>query len=422
MTLNSQTKKNTTGEIAATLAVSLFAVCLFSFEKGYIVGTIALMLCSLVAAYHKQLAWHSGLTLLGVAFILVLTPHIINLIQGTSDLDDIKKAARGIPLLLVAAFLAYNKPKQSIVYLALTSALIICFVFMLRMNLEGYPRRYLDGFNINPLMMSVTAVLAFILPKTNSQNKYLRLVVYSVFTLTVSSVVMSQSKGPFLALLSVLTVFSCCALLRHNKVFTTTKLNVVVLWLLLIASAVVTSSQINDGLISRISLASKEIAAEVAEANSSKQPTIRLELEDSSEGVRIELWRGASILASEKPLFGYGKKMANQRMAELVNEGKLAPYMAKHSGLHFHSIYFNALGYNGVFGLITILLLLIIPAYILVKNRMNNPLVAFSGILVIINYAVVGAADVALTSTLPYITYIFLMTICVSLVLTKKEA
>ena len=114
--------------------------------------------------------------------------------------------------------------------------------------------------------------------------------------------------------------------------------------------------------------------------------------------------------------------MANQRMHELVDEGKIASYMSKYASIHFHSIYFNALGYNGVFGLITILLLLIIPAYILVKNRMNNPLVAFSGILVIINYAVVGAADVALTSTLPYITYIFLMTICVSLVLTKKEA
>ena len=101
-------------------------------------------------------------------------------------------------------------------------------------------------------------------------------------------------------------------------------------------------------------------------------------------------------------------------MVELVEEGKIAPYAKHYAKKHFHSIYFEALGNQGLVGLVSIFIALLLPLYIFIKNRANNPKIALGGILVITNYAIAGLSDTALTSTLPSITYFMLMALCIS--------
>ena len=108
-------------------------------------------------------------------------------------------------------------------------------------------------------------------------------------------------------------------------------------------------------------------------------------------------------------------------MLKLIKEGKIAPYAKKYAEKHFHSIYFEALGCQGLVGLISILLVLLLPLYIFIKNWTNNPQMALAGILIVTNYAIAGLSDTVLTSTLPAITYVMLMVLCVSQVSISEQ-
>jgi len=419
--------------IASTVGVCLYPILLFLFPKGYIVSTSILILMAMVAGYYKQLSWNKTLTLLSLVFIAFSVPHLVNLIQETTDLRHVKKVLRGLPLLLVAAFLVKHNPNKKMVYVAFILGLIMCFIGMLNAHMTGLNRSDVLGHNSIPLMIATTALLAFLLPQSNCNNKLLKYSVYVAFGLAISAIVISQSRGVALSALSVVLVFSVLA-------FRQSKSNVVILWLLLISAVVITSLFNNNALINRVNSASTNVALAVNKsveqnitASNSKlrqkntttigsksyeQTSSSIQAKSwapqSSSTIRLELWKGALLLAAEKPIFGYGKLAARSRMLELIKEGKIAPYAKDMSQKHFHSIYFEALGNQGVTGLLSIIIMLLMPLYIFIKGWANNPKVALSGILIITNYAIAGLTDTALTSTLPSITYFMLIVLCVS--------
>lgn len=383
---------------------------------------------AVVAGYYKQLSWNRSLTLLSLAFIAFSFPHLVNLIQETTDMRHVKKILRGLPLLLVAAFLVKNNPDKKIIHWAFIFGLIICFIGMLNAQITGLDRSDVLGNNVIPLMVSAAALLAFLLPQSNSKNKLLKYTVYATFSLTISAIVLSQSKGVTLSALATILVFSVLT-------FRQSKSNIFILWVLLISAIGATSLFNNDALIKRINIASKNVT--LAVNKTIEQDTVRTTKNTtsivnkstekkitptqkkswapaSSSTIRFELWKGSLLLAAEKPFFGYGKLAARDRMLELIKEGKIAPYAKKYAEKHFHSIYFEALGCQGLIGLISILLVLLLPLYIFIKNWTNNPRVALAGILIVTNYAIAGLSDTVLTSTLPAITYVMLMVLCVS--------
>lgn len=422
---------------ASTVGVCLYPILLFLFPKGYIVSTSILILIAVIAGFYKQLSWHRNLTLLSIVFIAFSFPHLVNLIQETTDIRHVKKVLRGLPLLLAAAFLIKYKPDNKILNWAFIIGLIICFFTMLHAQITGLNRKDVVGHNVIPLMISTAALLAFLLPQSNNQDRVLKSAVYITFSLAISAIVISQSKGVMLSTLAMMLIFSLLTF-KHSKV------NILILWLLLTISAGATSLLNNNALTKRISTASKNITLVVNKSIENKaikigtQPKQKdnLATDDkviiktvpvkkswapiSSSTIRIELWKGALLLAAEKPIFGYGKIAARARMLELVEEGQIAPYAKHPSTKHFHSIYFEALGNQGIVGVVSIMIVLLLPLYIFIKNRGHNPKVSLAGILIITNYTIAGLSDTALTSTLPSITYFMLMVLCVSL-LSKPE-
>lgn len=390
---------------------------------------------AVVAGYYKQLSWNRSLTLLSLAFIAFSFPHLVNLAQETTDMRHVKKILRGLPLLLVAAFLVKNNPDKKIIHWAFIFGLIICFIGMLNAQITGLDRSDVLGNNVIPLMVSAAALLAFLLPQSNSKNKLLKYTVYATFSLTISAIVLSQSKGVTLSALATILVFSVLT-------FRQSKSNIFILWVLLISAIGATSLFNNDALIKRINIASKNVT--LAVNKTIEQDTVRTTKNTtsivnkstekkitptqkkswapaSSSTIRFELWKGSLLLAAEKPFFGYGKLAARDRMLEFIKEGKIAPYAKKYAEKHFHSIYFEALGCQGLIGLISILLVLLLPLYMFIKNWTNNPRVALAGILIVTNYAIAGLSDTVLTSTLPAITYVMLMVLCVSQVSISEQ-
>jgi len=401
---------------ASTVGVSFCALLLFLYPKGYTLGSAILLIISITAGFNKKLTWHKNLTLLAIAFVIFTIPHIISLAQASGDISSLKKAARGIPTLLVAALLIRCKPNQQTVYASFAISLIIAFIIMINEQISGFDRGDYAGFNLNPLMTAIVAVIAFTLPNIHTNNIKLRILIYTGLFLGVATVNMSGSKGPILALLVVGIVFlfipSASQHYENTKNSSNKKYSKII-GLLFLVGIVITSIDTNSTLFSRTSMAVQNLVSHLEKPSSESQ--------ESSTSIRLELWKGSLVLLSEKPIFGYGTLQAQKRMGELYDEGYLAKYMDRYTQTHFHSMYFQALGNRGIFGLLTVILLLLIPGYILLKNKLINPTYSLSGLLVIISYIITGIADVSLSSTSASSTYFILIVLCVSQVSYYKD-
>ncbi|WP_083849966.1 O-antigen ligase family protein [Moritella dasanensis] len=410
------TQNNVTQDISSrwitvsTIGVMFYAILLFLYPKGYILGSVILLVLSIAAGWCKKLTWHKNLTLLAIAFVMFTIPHIISFLQETGDMSSIKKAARGIPLLLAAALLIRFKPKQQAIYASFAISLIIAFIIMINEQVIGFERGDYAGFNLNPLMTAIVAVIAFILPSIHTNSIKLRILAYTGICLGVLTVIMSGSKGPFLGLLIVILVF---IFMPSRDKPSSNKKYIRFIILSLMGLIMVASMGTNNELFSRTSMAIHNLTSHFENPSSESQI--------SSTAIRLELWKGALVLATEKPIFGYGMTQAQERMGELYEQGYLAKYMGTFTKTHFHSMYFQALGNRGLFGLFTVLFLLIIPTYILLKNKLVNPTYSLSGLLVIISYIITGIADVSLSSTLASSTYFILIIIGVSQVSIYKK-
>jgi O-antigen ligase len=88
--------------------------------------------------------------------------------------------------------------------------------------------------------------------------------------------------------------------------------------------------------------------------------TEQAQSEHGSVGVRVEMWRFAWQLFSEKPLLGWGEHALQPRLDLALANGELSEYARTFNG-NAHSAYFNALSQRGVIGFIGLMGFLGIP-------------------------------------------------------------
>jgi len=403
----------------------IFAISLFAFSKGYIVGVILLFVTSCYFGVKKQLRWHNNLSLYMLAIALLFTPYIVNLLQGSTQFRELDNIARLLFFGIIGAFFLVKKPDSRVVTVGFCISLVIIFIAFVDAQIAGLNRsRGIIDINVIPLTTSVVAIMAFLLPKLNVSNHVIKKIIYVAFMLGVSSIVISQTKGTLLALVCVLAMYSLCTVKQSWK-------RVSLLWLLMFSSIFITSELTNASLLSRINLSSsnvnqyiqqKQAAREVQDIEETKTITPAVEKNRvdagstivSSSTIRIELWKSTLLLSQEKPFWGYGYDKAKERVLELVDlgevEGYVKPYLRKN--YHFHSIYFDSLGKRGIAGLVSTLLLLLIPLYIFIRNRHNAPEYALSGCLVIVSFIVSGISDMSMLSRMPIIIFGVLVVLC----------
>lgn len=102
---------------------------------------------------------------------------------------------------------------------------------------------------------------------------------------------------------------------------------------------------------------------------------------DSTE-IHLEMWRAAKYFFPDHPLLGVGPGNYQATAKKYAAEGKVNPVIAQHG--HPHNIFLEDLYSKGIIGLLSILLLLYYPFYILYKTRHRSPMSAGLGMLHII--------------------------------------
>lgn len=195
-----------------------------------------------------------------------------------------------------------------------------------------------DGFSGHPNFYSSILALVFgtvLLFLAQSRNrpyptKTYSLVLVGVLLLTAAGIVLSQTRGVWIGLIGACAI----TLVLYNRAKAAKVLTTLTLICLILA---VSSSMIRQRATSIVTSAFTEDV-------------------NGSTGNRLELWKGAVILAGESPLLGAGLGDFDEEINRLIAEKKIKPVNTIY---HAHSIYLQALATRGIIGLVMLAMFLI---------------------------------------------------------------
>jgi O-antigen ligase len=146
----------------------------------------------------------------------------------------------------------------------------------------------------------------------------------------------------------------------------------------------------------------------------------------NSMGERMEMWRTALAAFRENPLLGIGVGQLNGYFVAAARRGDLSPVIAEFdqgSGhTHAHSDYVDALATRGLVGLVSLLLLYLVPLGIFTRaavraERPEGRATAYAGIVAILGYMHFSLTDSVLLSRITAGFFVLLIAWLAALVL-----
>lgn len=233
-----------------------------------------------------------------------------------------------ILIMTLATMVLINDPKK-LKYLVMVIAISIGFlgikggIFSLAtggsFRVYGPPGSFFADNNDMALALNMTLPMLFYLAK-NEENKYLKMILWGAFILSIVSIIFTYSRGGFLTLAAVGTLL---LVKSRYKTFAVVIAAVII---------IVGTTYIPEKWFERID-------------------TIKTYEEDNSAMGRINAWHTAFNIAKDRPLIGGG--------FETFTRYVFKSYSSQPLNVHdVHSIYFEVLGEHGfvAFGLFLILI------------------------------------------------------------------
>lgn len=143
-------------------------------------------------------------------------------------------------------------------------------------------------------------------------------------------------------------------------------------------------------------------------------------------GVRLELWKGATLLAARHPWMPSSPEQVSAELGELVAAGTLQPFVLE--APHFHNDVLQALVFGGVPGLLCWFGTLLLPFLFFLRalhaHRSAPPglvAVALAGLLFVLSYFSFGLTEVIFWSTRSAMFYALMVFVLMGLCLNARE-
>ncbi|WP_338766546.1 O-antigen ligase family protein [Massilia sp. METH4] len=143
-------------------------------------------------------------------------------------------------------------------------------------------------------------------------------------------------------------------------------------------------------------------------------------------GVRLELWKGAVMLAERHPWTPSGQERIKAELAQLVDAGVLQPFVLEAE--HFHNDALQALVYGGVVGLLCWFATLLLPFLFflrMLRSHESAPAglvaAALAGLLLVLSYFSFGLTEVIFYSVRSTMFYVLMLFVLMGLCLAAKE-
>lgn len=208
------------------------------------------------------------------------------------------------------------------------------------------------------------------------QHKMMKL--FALISIAGSSyaIIMSEARGVWLAVLCVVIMVA----LTYTTKFTIRK-NIMMAVIMLLSLQILSAT---DAVSSRVVETKKEFA-EIINGN-----------QDTSIGIRLQLWRSAIEIVKAHPLMGVGTQGYQRIMEVQHQQGLITSTALSFKNAHFHNQYLDSYVRYGVIGLVISILMCLSPL-LLYRNYSPdiNKMVMFVSVLLL----VAGITDVPFIHT-----------------------
>jgi O-antigen ligase len=137
---------------------------------------------------------------------------------------------------------------------------------------------------------------------------------------------------------------------------------------------------------------------------------------DNSSGFRLEMWKAAWLMTKDSNFLGVGEAQYHGHVIRLIKDDKVDKRLDYFSAPH--SQYFNSLSEQGMIGLLSLFLMMLIPLRMGIDNIRENRQAKFTGLFV--SVLIVSYLDFMLTSEtldrqLMVVIYAFILSILIGL-------
>lgn len=145
----------------------------------------------------------------------------------------------------------------------------------------------------------------------------------------------------------------------------------------------------------------------------------------TSLGLRFEMWKSAYIAIKERPVIGWSKDGFQDKKEELIAQHIVSPQIRDFN--HVHNQYLNDWAERGIFGLLSLLSIQLVPLYIFfkyIKNKAvdsSKSVIAVLGAIHVLGVITYGLSQGFLEHNSGNMFYFFLLSLFLGLLLHSGE-
>jgi len=356
------------------LLIITFPIFIISIK---VLGPLIYVLLSIIGAYYALSKRVSPLRVdevklfswLALIYFIIMVLSVMLSTEPTNEWRHLSRKAQFLIAPLVGLTLYYaNIPFRDILKGIKIGVLVIGSIVISQYILGNDSPRLSGMFNPNSFadMAICLTMFSIVGVKNESRREYLFTVVVLLFG--VAAVVMSNSRASILSFAVMLTIFGLLANSRRS-------------WLIVLLA--ILSFFLLSSSMGTVSSRFSTVKSQIEQWEKSEDMV-------NSVGVRLEMYRAGVKAFLDSPLIGYGYRNANPVASRYASESAKNDITDRYT--HLHNEYITTMVSAGVFGLISLLMLFLIPLRLfigaLADREMNVQ--ALLGIMLIVGYASLG--------------------------------
>jgi len=353
--------------------IFLFPLSLLTYKS---LGDIVLFFIFIIGLYElatKKIHLFINKNVLAIAFITLVYFFniILSIFMSEKGHDLLHFAAREL-YFLFAVFIAatINSHRIGLDTMIMSIRLSIV-VFGLYIVYQFFSVRFgqiewVISLGTSPLI--ITLFFAISICNVKVKDRFFLLYISSALALSV--IIISQERMAFLAMLLFSLLFAF--VYKDKRIY---------VYIFAMLVSILASTDFRDRMVMAYDTVT-EYSVNNNIVNKAKNATY------STTFQRIEMYKSGLQAAKDSIIFGHGYRNTNEPASEYVSDPVLKEIISKYN--HLHNLFLNTMVYGGVFGILSLLLLLLVPTVIFVKQRRENKDYAYSGIILISSYCIFG--------------------------------
>lgn len=232
------------------------------------------------------------------------------------------------------------------------------------------------------------------------KNTIWKVVLFVSFCAATVGAILTQTRGIIVSLVVVLPIVAIYICMSYQSIKKR--------WLALIGVALFLSGYASAPLLEkRVTQTFNEIA------------NIQRGNMETSIGLRLSMYQNAIDISAEKPVFGHGKQL-QPYIDGLLDDKKISRQVHHFMSMNFHSGYLEKLVVSGVIGLALMLLVLLYPLVLSIKNRSCEWSVCATGAVSLV-YILANITDTPFTNGHSFVSYLIFIGVAIYIPSTPRS-